>query len=95
LAENALFVEVRVSIRAAAPTDAELHEEAAVFLTAAGQKEHSVWCRMIVNFSQNITSKSLKISHPIFGFHQRSSTNHAFGPKLEPTTELASFRWLY
>jgi len=25
-----------------------------------------VWCRMIVNFSQNITSKSLKISHPIF-----------------------------
>jgi hypothetical protein len=28
--------------------------------------EHSAWCRMIVNFSQNITSESLKISHPIF-----------------------------
>ena len=38
-----LFVEVRVSIRAATPTDAELHEEAAVFPTAAGQKEHSVY----------------------------------------------------
>ncbi len=30
------------------------------------QRQHSVSCRMIVNFSQNITSKSLKISHPIF-----------------------------
>jgi len=30
------------------------------------ENEHSVWCRIIVNFSQNITSKSLKISHPIF-----------------------------
>jgi hypothetical protein len=53
------------------------------------ENEHSVWCRMIVNFSPNITSKSLKISHPIFGFHQKSLTNHAVGPKLEPTTELA------
>jgi len=65
------------------------------FPNRSREKEHSVRCRMIVNFSQNITSKSLKISHPIFGFHQRSSTNHAVGPKLEPTTELASFRWLY
>ena len=36
--QNALFVEVRVSISAAAPTDAELHEEAAVFPTAAGRE---------------------------------------------------------
>jgi hypothetical protein len=36
------------------------------FPNRSREKEHSVRCRMIVNFSQNITSKSLKISHPIF-----------------------------
>jgi hypothetical protein len=38
------------------------------FPNRSREKEHSVRCRMIVNFSQNITSKSLKISHPIFDF---------------------------
>src|ERR1700746_1685289 len=41
------------------------------FPNRSREKEHSVRCRMIANFSQNITSKSMKISHWIFGFHQR------------------------
>ena len=60
------FDNISVSIRAAAPTDAELHEEAAVFPTLPGKKSIRSTCRMLVNFSPNISSKSLKISHPIF-----------------------------
>jgi protein-L-isoaspartate O-methyltransferase len=52
-------------------------------------KEHSVWCRIIVNLSNNIASKSLKINAPISWFHQRSPANHDVGPKLEPAVEVA------
>jgi hypothetical protein len=48
-------------------TRSESHISAALSSIFIG-KEHSVCCRMIVNFSQNIRSKSLKISHPIFDF---------------------------
>jgi hypothetical protein len=87
--KNALFVEVRVSIRAAAPTDEELHEEAAAFPTAAGQKEHSVQCRMLVNFPASVSSKSLRISRPISWSHKRYSKNPDVGTNVEPAVQVA------
>jgi hypothetical protein len=88
-AKNALFVEVRVSIRAGAPTDAELHEEAAVFPTLPGKKEHSVRCRMLVNSSASVSSKSLRISRPISWFHENYSKNPDVGTNVEPTVQVA------
>ncbi len=45
---------------------APAHQACAYLRVLRARWSRSVWCRMIVNFSQNIASKSLKISHPIF-----------------------------
>jgi hypothetical protein len=89
LIPSALFVEVPVSIRAAAPTDAELHQVAAVLPTAAGQEEHSATCQMLVNFSTSVSSKFLRISRPISWFHEKYSKNPDVGTSVEPTVQVA------
>src|SRR5215472_2658385 len=52
-------------------------------------KEHSVSCRMLVNFSQSLAFKSLRISRPIRGSSPKIFGKLDVGPKVDSTVAIA------